>query len=308
MKKTTKILGGFGIAATLGLLVLPFGASAVTYDPTPYSSGSQSADVTVEVTVVGETPAVTIQSPLDGENIIGLNIPVKTLYSDASQLIYTLTYVNSDGTKTNYTLPTVPVSETGTASGTNSFTIDASNYGGQYGDYILSVQADGAGSTTDSVSFKLISFDFTVKGTEENTYNPILEVLESPGIYRALFQAFDSEGNAIFDEPIELILNEDGTTDLTLPFAKYGLPNGTYLVVATPYDADGNILGSNRSRNVPYEVPEAPEVPDTGSIFGGLNLSKSDLVSTGLALLFVCSFFGIMIIVKKNKSQKKSRR
>ena len=308
MKKTAKILGGLGIAAILGVSTIPFGASAVTYDPAPYTAGSDSADVTVEVVVVGETPAITIQRPLDGENIIGLNIPVTSLYSDASRLVYQLIYVAQDGTRTTYDLPIVPTAESGTASGTHSMTIDASLYGGRYGDYILNARADGAGSTTDSVAFKLISFDFVLKGTEENTGNPIVTVLESPGVYKSLFQVFDEAGNAIFDEPLELILNETGTTDLTLPLAKYGVPSGRYTIVATPYDAAGTILGENRVRTIDYVVPEAPDVPDTGSIFGGLALlSKSDLVSTGLALLFVCAFFGIMIIVKRSKKSSKRR-
>ena len=308
MKKTAKILGGFGIAATLGVLTIPLGASAVTNDPTPYVESPDSADVTVQLVVVGETPSVTIEKPSDNENIVGLDIPVTTVYSDASRLVYQLIYVASDGTRTTYDLPEVPVATTGTASGTHTMTIDASLYGGKYGDYILTSRADGAGSTTDSVAFKLISFDFVVKGAEENTGNPIVTVLESPGVYKTLFQVFDEAGNAIFDEPIELVLNEGATTDVTLPLAKYGVPTGNYKIVATPYDASGTIIDANRSRTIYYEVPEAPDVPNTGSIFGGLNLSKSDLVSTGLALLFVCAFFGIMIIVKRNKKNSSKRR
>jgi len=308
MKKTAKILGGFGIAAALGVLTIPLGASAVTNDPTPYIESPDSADVTVQIIVTGETPSVTIEKPSDNENIVGLDIPVTTVYSDASRLVYQLIYVASDGTRTTYDLPEVPVATTGTASGTHTMTIDASLYGGKYGDYILTSRADGAGSTTDSVAFKLISFDFVVKGTEENTGNPIVTVLESPGVYKTLFQVFDEAGNAIFDEPIELVLNEGATTDVTLPLAKYGVPTGNYKIVATPYDASGTIIDANRSRTIYYEVPEAPDVPNTGSIFGGLNLSKSDLVSTGLALLFVCAFFGVMIIVKRNKKNSSKRR
>ena len=305
MRKTAKIIGALGIvgAISLGVFTAVSPARAVDLVESPTST-----DVTVELVVTGEVPEVTIQSPYDGQNIVGLTIPVSTVYSDASRLIYTLTYVAADGTTTDYTLPKIPTTDYGTASGTNNISIDVNDYGGKYGDYILSVRADGAGSTTDSVAFKLIAFDFVVKGYEENTGNPIVTVLESPGVYKSLFQVFDADGNAIFDSPIELILNGSGTTDLTLPLASYGVASGKYTIVATPYDASGNIIDVNRSRAVNYEAPEAPEVPDTGSIFGGLNLSKSDLVSTGVALLFVCSFFGIMIIVRKNKNQKASKR
>ena len=156
--------------------------------------------------------------------------------------------------------------------------------------------------------FKLISFDFTVKGIEESTNNPIITIVEAPGVYKSLIQVFDEDDNAIFEEPIEVILNEGAETDVTLPLAKYGVPEGQYRIVAVPYDEDGNILDVSKERSVHYTPAPAPEVPDTGSILENLGLSRQDLISTGLALLFVCAFFGVLIIAKKNRKEKQNRR
>ena len=67
----------------------------------------------------------------------------------------------------------------------------------------------------------------------------------------------------------------------------------------------GNIIDLNRERTVHYKPAEAPEVPDTGGFFGSINLSRQDMVSTGLALLFLAGFFGILIVAKRNKDSKR---
>jgi hypothetical protein len=304
MKKHAKIVAlGAVSALSMGIFaVTPVMAESSLID---YTNPQTSSDVTVQITVVGEAPAININKPLDGEGFIGKEVPVNVSYEKATQIQYKLIHLNDDGSRTSYDLPTRIVSENGPEDGIDEFVIDVTNYGNEYGNYILEATANGAGSTTDSVSFHLIAFDFIVKGAEEKTNNPIITILESPGVYSSLIQAFDKDGNAIFEEPLDVTLNPDGTTDVTLPFAKYGLPEGDYLVVATPYDENGNIISLNRERTVHYKPAEAPEVPDTGGFFGSVNLSRQDLVSTGLALLFLAGFFGILIIAKRNKNSKR---
>ena len=308
MKKHAKFLALGAISAlTMGVFAVSSPVMAEeSLLPLDHTSGS-SADVTIELTVVGEVPTVNIERPLDGEVFIGKEFPVKVGYTDTSSLEYELIHVAEDGTKTTYTLPKDVVTTEGAATGTRSFNLNVDNYGGKFGDYILKAKANGSGTATDSVSFRIILFDFTVKGNEETTNNPIITIEKNPDVYKALIQAFDKDGNAIFDEPIEQVLDTDADTDVTLPFAKYGVPTGVYRVVATPYDKDGNIIDLNAEHDVDYEVAPAPEVPDTGGFFGALNLSRQDMISTGLALLFICGFFGILLIVKKNKNDNKRR-
>lgn len=306
MKKHAKIVAlGAVSALSMGVFAIAQPVMAEESSLIDYTNPQTSADVTVQLTVVGEAPAITINKPYDGEGIIGKNVPVKVSYEQATQLRYKLIRINEDSSRTEYDLPVKSVSDNGPKDGIDEYTIDIDNYGGKYGDYILEATADGAGSSTDSVSFHLIAFDFIVKGAEEKTNNPIITILESPGVYSSLIQAFDKDGNAIFEEPLDVTLTPNGTTDVTLPFSKYGLPEGDYLVVATPYDENGNIIDLNRERTVHYKPAEAPEVPDTGGFFGALNLSRQDMVSTGLALLFLAGFFGILIIAKRNKNSKR---
>lgn len=306
MKKHAKIAALGAISAlSMGIFAVAQPVMAESSSLIDLSNPQTSADVTVQLTVVGEAPAVTINKPYDGEGFIGKKVPVSVTYEHATQITYKLIHINEDNTRTEYDFPTKSVSDYGPANGTDTFTIDIANYGDEYGDYILEATVDGAGSSTDSVSFHLIAFDFIVKGAEEKTNNPIITILESPGVYSSDIQAFDKDGNAIFDEPLHVTLTPNGTTDVTLPFAKYGLPEGDYLVVATPYDEGGNIIDLNRERTVHYKPAEAPEVPDTGGFFGSINLSRQDMVSTGLALLFLAGFFGILIIAKRNKDSKR---
>ena len=305
MKKQAKIVALGAITAfSMGIFAVarPAMAQSSLID---YSNPKTSSDVTVQVTVTGEAPAININKPLDGENFIGKEIPVKVSYEKATELKYKLIHVNKDSTREEYDLPAKVVSDSGPEDGVDEFTLDLANYGGKFGNYILEATANGAGSTTDSVSFHVTAFDFVLKGYEQSTNNPIITILESPGVYSSRIQAFDKDNNAIFDEPLYVVLTPNGDTDVTLPFAKYGLPEGDYLVVATPYDDNDNVIDLNRERTIHYKPAEAPEVPDTGGFFGALNLSRQDMISTGLALLFLTGFFGILIIAKKNKSSKR---
>ncbi|MBR1802301.1 hypothetical protein IJ768_03720 [Candidatus Saccharibacteria bacterium] len=310
MKKHAKILGSIGAAAAVSMGIFAVTSPVMAQDLVPLdykNNNNTSADVEVKLKVVGETPIIDIDSPLDGAVIIGKEFSVDINYEHANQLDYRLIYVAEDGTRTTYDLPSKIVVDTGVSDGSDAFDLDASDYGGKYGTYILEATANGAGSTTDSVMFKLISFDFTVKGIEESTNNPIITIVEAPVVYKSLIQVFDEDDNAIFEEPIEVILNEGAETDVTLPLAKYGVPEGQYRIVAVPYDEDGNIIDASKEHSVHYTPAPAPEVPDTGSILENLGLSRQDLISTGLALLFVCAFFGVLIIAKKNRKEKQNR-
>ena len=308
MKKHAKIIGSLGVAAALSMGVFAVPAMANDLIPIDYENAGTSGTTNVQLTVRGEVPTINIVNPLDGGVFIGKNFPVKVNYTDSTRLEYELIYVAGDGTRTSYDLPAKDIAVTGGGTGAHEYSVNIDDYGGKYGDYILRAKAIGAGSAVDMVSFKMISFDFVVKGYEEETNNPIITILRSPGVYKSLIQIFDEDGNAIFEEPVEVILNADGDTDATLPLARYGVPEGEYRIIDTPYDADGNILDANKERTIEYKPAEAPEVPDTGLIFGALGLSKEDAISTGLALLFVCAFFGVLIIAKKSHKEKQQRR
>ena len=305
MKKHAKIIGSLGVAAALSVSIFAVPAMANSLIPLDYEDAKTSADVQVKLTVEGEVPTIDIVNPLDGATFIGKTFPVKVNYTDSTRLEYELIFVAEDGTRTSYDLPARDITTTGGGTGAHEYEVNIENYGGKYGDYILKAKAIGSGSATDMATFKMISFDFVIKGYEEETNNPIITILRSPGVYKSLIQIFDEDGNAIFETPIEAILDPEGDTDVTLPLASYGSPEGVYRIVATPYDEEGTIIDASKERTIEYKPAEAPEVPDTGLVFGALGLSKEDAVSTGLALLFVCAFFGVLIIAKKNRKEKR---
>lgn len=306
MKKHAKILAlGAASALSMGIFAVTSPVMAEDILPLDYDNARTSADVTIKIVVEGEVPTINIAKPLDGEVIFGKTFPVSVSYTDSTYLDYELTYVAKDGSRTTYNLPRDIVSTDGAKTGNRSFNVNVENYGGKFGDYILSAKATGSGTAVDSVQFKVMSFDFYVKGIEEETNNPIVTIPENPDVYKALFQVFDEEGNPIFDEPVEVVLERGSDTDATLPLAKYGVPLGHYRIVATPYDEDSNIIDMNVERPVDYAPVEAPEVPNTGGFFGALNLSRQDMISTGLTLLVICGIFGIFFIVKRNKNEKR---
>ncbi len=301
MKKQAKLLSSLGVATALSMGI--FAASPVfAADNLVPVRGASSADVRIRLAVVGEAPAVQFANPLDGKRFIGTTIPVEVEYAKSNNLKYELIHINANGTKTSYDLPIRTVAEDGVTDGTDTFEINIEDYGGKFGDYILKVSANGSGSATDSVQFELLSFNFEVKGTDADTNDPIITIDEAPGIDHALIQVFDEDGNAIFDEPIEVALDPEEKTDVTIPLAKYGVPEGKYRIVGTPYDKAGNIVDINEEVEVKYTPVPAPDVPDTG-FFSGLSLSRQDMISTGLALLIVCGFFGILLIARKSKKQ-----
>ena len=306
MKKSAMICS-IGVVTTLsmGIFAVVKPAMAESLLPLNRNNRKTSTEVKVKVTVVGQAPAVNINSPLDSSNNNDNVFSVEIVYSRSTQLTYELIYIDDNGTKTTYNLPTRVVSTNGAVDGVDKFNIDINNYGGKSGEYILNVRADGAGSTTDSVRFKVTPFDFNFAGYEEKTNNPIISFNKNSSVDHALIQAFDKDGKAIFDKPIKVKIDPNKPTNLTLPLSEYGLPEGKYNIVATPYDKDGNIVAANKKHNVIYSVAPAPEVPDTGTFFAAMNLSRQDLISTGLSLLFISGFFGILIISKKNKKAKR---
>ena len=305
MKKHAKIAVSLGaVALSVGFLTIATPAMAEDLIPLDYTNSRTSADVQVRVNVVGETPYINIDTPYDGQVIRGKELPVSLTYQKSTDIAYQIIYINSDGTQTAYPEVNVSVSDSGTKDGTYNFNFRADDFGGKYGDYILRATAKGSGSAVDSVSFRLVSFDFEVEGFEETTYNPIIRIKQSPGVYKSLIQVFDMDGNAIFDAPIEAILNPSGDTEVVLPLADYGVPKGKYRIVATPYDAAGTIIDASKERTIEYNPAPAPDVPDTGNLFGALGLSREDLTSTAVALFFICAFFAVLIVAKKNKQRR----
>lgn len=304
MKKHAKILVPLGaLALSMGTFAIAKPVMADDLIPMDYNTNhNTSADVTVKVVVVGEVPEVMIDSPLDGSKVHGKKAEVKINYAKASQLDYTLIHIGEGGVETVYNLPSKIVAETGTADGIDEFELDLDTFGGDYGKYIFKVAANGAGSTEDSIMFEFAPAEIKEKGKDDEG-NPIIVAPDVSEAVSVDIQVYDEDGNPILDPSIVKDLNGEDI-EITIPFSKYDLPEGDYRIVANYYDRDGNLV-MTIVKIVHYKPAEAPEVPDTGGFIGALGLSKQDIASTGLALLFIAAFFGVLIIAKKSKSSKR---
>ncbi len=296
MKKQAKNIALLGVSSALLMGIF------LTTLPTMAVGPTSSVNVEVELLVTGENPDVKFAESLDGKTVIGKKIPIKSIYNKSKKLDYRLIHIDKNGVRTPYNLPTKNVANgTEPANGTDNFTLDVKDYGNKYGNYILEVKVNGDSSTTDSISFTLKAFDFSVSETEGKENNPVVDIPNSPEVDHVLIQVFDKDGKAIFDEPISSKLIPGNNTKIPLPLSEYGVTEGDYKIIATPYDKNGNIIDENRVRTIHYTPAKAPEVPDTGSFFGSDTFTKADMISTILAIFIACSFFGILIITKKSK-------
>jgi|GEM_PF-1408561 len=316
--KKQYLLSTIGIATALSFGVI----NSVNALDLSTGATEQSAEVTIQVTVTGETASGIITTPEDGAIFYTPKIKVGELYSEAAEVEYTLIYTGENEAEAEdeyslpvtgsvtYTLPphqVTPVGE-GVSDGHEYWILDLDEYGGQFGHYVLTSTVNGMESTRDSVSFEYRALDIYDAGTtEEKTQNPIVTVVHAPGVKNILIQVYDKNGRAILDEAIEITSNGDDTTEnVVLPLAKYGVPEGDYTVVSTPYDESGNILDINAKTTVHYVPAPAPNVPNTGgNLFSGLNFSNPDYITTGLCILFVTAFFAILILRKKNKDSRR---
>ena len=65
------------------------------------------------------------------------------------------------------------------------------------------------------------------------------------------------------------------------------------------YDKNGNII-SVKTTPVEY-TPATPELPNTGSLVGGLNISRLDYIVTGLIAFALISGFAVYLALRKSR-------
>lgn len=106
---------------------------------------------------------------------------------------------------------------------------------------------------------------------------------------------YDPSGKSVYTTTVT-----PPTRTVTIPFDDIpGLVSGTYLIDAIGYNAGGDIVYREKF-NYNYEVEVVP-VPDTGSFFQGLNISREDFLITGLIMFGIISIVGVGIIVRKKR-------
>lgn len=194
-----------------------------------------------------------------------------------------------------------------------SIDIDVNSYG--YGKYVVTARGIGYGGepAEDYVTFYYLPL--TAEVTEdENTknytldlnYNPYEGTEESTGdVANIVINVYDADGNLVKElSPMQVT---PPTTSVILPFGDYGLPSGTYKIVISTYDKDGNELYEPYVITIDYEAKSIP-VPDTGGMLGNLNISKTDYLITGLIIFSLVGISGAIFIAKRGKATNRRRK
>ena len=310
-KAKKKFLGCVGL-----FLVAAMTAVAASI-PTPVGAVSDSVTDTITVIVHNRYPAAAFSNVVNNQFVSDPINDIYVRYDNASRVQLKLGYYNEyevlQETIVGDYIPTDLDPTLGIASGEVKFNINLNNFGG-YNKYTLTAIVSGSGAYDEdivSIYYSAVSPTF-VKLAENG--DPIINVAHDKGVANYEIQVYDLSGNPKFTTPIfyETPNAEDsGNKDFTLPFASYGIETGSYIVIVTPYNADGDeiIVDENVRLELNYTRPVAPDVPDTGRFLAELNISKADYVATGLL-----AFFGVAIValVKMNrhttKPAKKNRR
>lgn len=117
---------------------------------------------------------------------------------------------------------------------------------------------------------------------------------------------YDENGNEVPGLSPITVLPPTKEVPLTKYFDDMDLPSGTYKIEVIAYDKDNEAL---YKPYIIYFEYERIDVPDTGSFFQTLNISKTDYLVTALIAFATVTIPGIFIVARKNgKTNKKSRK
>ncbi|MBR3329077.1 hypothetical protein IKG29_00910 [Candidatus Saccharibacteria bacterium] len=314
MKKTQK--KAFGL---LGLLLVVAVTIFAAIIPEPEASAVSSVTDTVEVRVVGNGPHVEFTNPEDGSVFVTPEHSVPYIYDGAETVIIKIEYIDTDGNPHEYTLDTIDA-DFSTGSGTIDLDLSGPGYG--YGDYVITITGEREGDFPSEDSFSF-------------TYSPVVASLEEEsGDDNATLNLYYDDDSEEIDYFEIIIYDENGDEvaripainvtppieTVILPFADNEVPGGTYYISVIAYNEDDEALFEPfwltyvyepKSEPTPTPTPK-PEpdsesdsivVPNTGGLMGGLNISRSDFLITGLIIFFFVGIGGILFTVKGRRKK-----
>lgn len=304
MKKTHKnIFGLFGLFAVVATTIF---ATAL---PSPGTlAATSSVTDKIVVRVLSTSPNVQIIKPKNGDVFVN---PIQTIdytYEKVENGVVTLIYTDLNGTTNSYIINSFTSAD---PQGSGSVTVDlsAANYG--YGSYVIKLNGTSSAGLTDE---DLVSFSYapiTVDTKDDpNTGEPTAYVEyddNNTEIDTIEIEIYDQNGNLV-NPSNPIIINRPNKTAI-LDFTTNNLPDGTYTIVAIAYDNSGNPIGRPAYATYDYtKVPipdtSAPTTPDTGGLFNGLNISRSDYLISGLFVFFLVGLGGLYFIAKKSSKRR----
>lgn len=118
---------------------------------------------------------------------------------------------------------------------------------------------------------------------------------------------YDANGNLLFTIPNGYRENMR-KGDLVVPME--GLDAGDYTAILMYKTENGRIVGNTKKFKIHYDGDEVIIVPDTGSFFQGLNISREDYLITGVVVFAVIGVVAFGVVARNRNSKKvaKNRR
>lgn len=306
MKKTKKRILGL-----LGLILVAIITIFAAFLPGSETSavGATSVTDTITVRVVGSVPDINITSPSNNSVFIVPDLNFSFNYENVGDVLVKVKYTDKDGILYDYTLAEFDANyDPGTYS-EDLKTLLEEQFG--YGKYVISAKGIGFIEGEDGQHIydeDLVEFWFypvVGEAAEDNndglvyldlTYDKENENIKTIGI-----NVYDEGGNLV--KVISPITVKAPGDRVELPFSENDLASGNYKIEITAYDAEGNAL---YKPYVTYFYYETLPAPDTGAVFGNLNISKTDYLVTGLLIFLSAAVLGIIFITKDRGSKKRA--
>lgn len=221
----------------------------------PTHAKSESADITVRMTINGPGRSLTIVSPQDGDTAVlqsngDASIVVKTMQENINKIEYNMVCTNSAGTQFTASAESIINESAGEDQVTltlpekpsdSDCTIEARGYN--------EIGGEVARDTVD-IYFREMIVHFT--GYYDKYGNPQVYVEVTEAVDKSNLQVYDKNGKPIFKNPI--VLGESGDysftdrtdginsgnkyTYLFLPMAQNNAPKGNYELISEAYDGD----------------------------------------------------------------------
>lgn len=300
MKIARKHALGLGCLAIVGAIT----AFAFTL-PTGAVSVGGAVEVTVEV--YSSNAETQINKPQDGEIFSEPQITFSETHSHAKSVSYYLTKLNPDGSVASKVEIEEQRIEGTNVSGTTTFMLDMNNYGGT-GVYIFESKLIGDDGTTHTDH---VQFTYAAIQAEEPEVSPTGATIKyrvnyTPGVKSLTYQLFDSKNNAI-SEPVTVNTTDPvkgGYMDIEIDVTNFDMVSGVYQILTIGHSEEngaGQTIGSDLV-DFDYVAPDSPNVPDTGSLLGALNISRADYLITGILGFTAISIAALFIVLKSKRN------
>lgn len=301
MKIARKHALGLGCLAIVGAIT----AFAFTL---PTGAVSIGGEVEITVEVYSSSSETLINKPQDGEIFSEPQITFSEMHSHARTVNYYLKKLNADGSiewKKEITDQRISGMD---VSGTTTFTLDMNDWGGT-GVYVFETELVGTDNTTHTDH---VQFTYAAITAEEPEVSPTgasvkYRVDYTPGVKSFTYQLFDANNNAI-SEPITVNTDDPdagGYMDIEIDVTNLNMETGKYQILTVGFSEEngaGQTIGSSLVK-FDYTAPDSPNVPDTGSLFTSLNISRADYLITGILGFTGISIAALFVVLKSKKSE-----